>query len=369
MNICKCLVLMAFGCLSMLEGRSATAIDIPDAHAISIEKMAVFVKQKCSSKEDRLFTIQNWISKNIVYDLSCSGVTNMPFNLYGQDEELARLTLQKRRAVCVGFANLFALVANKAGVKVFCVEGYAKNSVTTDGHMWCAYMEDSVAYIIDPTWASGKIDYATGTYVKKMDKKYFMTSPDSVKFSHFPTDKLFQFSNHPLTYGQQVAGVEVDENEVPYFNWQDSLAAYMQQDEVTRNEFISRRIDQSLNGDKNVFTKEIRDKIINKRDGLLYNSLVEKYRRIQPKVSDLHNWIVDTKYVNHSVETLVRDSLTHMDAELAASEAKLKTITTKEVLVLVKEANKFVAMERKRIAICFSRLNERVKQREKQERR
>lgn len=219
---------------------NATAVEKLDPHTTSVEAIAAYAKANGTTVREQLLIVQRWISENIVYDIE----------RYNQHKSLSRKalakgefskatvreTLVRRKGVCEDFALLFATIAREMGIEMFVVTG---STLEGGGHAWCAAVIDNEPFLFDPTWASGSLNISTNEYSKKLKMEYFMTSPDSIQ--HIPSDPLWQFSEHPLKYEQAEKGERANETDNPYFNWRDTLSAYVEMDTIQKAESAFRR--------------------------------------------------------------------------------------------------------------------------------
>jgi transglutaminase/protease-like cytokinesis protein 3 len=105
-------------------------------------------------------------------------------------EMAAWRVMQKKLAVCEGYAKLFKVLCDYAGLHAEVVSGYAKcylerNDKFRTNHSWNAVMIDGKWYLLDMTWASGYINYAN-EYVQHLDENYFLTPPREFIRDHYP---------------------------------------------------------------------------------------------------------------------------------------------------------------------------------------
>lgn len=165
-------------------------------------------------------SIFRWLTENIAYDTkeyhvpdSLSSYTKLFYkldpaakNIYAlHDLEIAKYVLKNKKGICSGYATLFKVLCDSAGLKAEVVEGIAKNSVKNVGvamkqnHAWNAIFIDNKWQLLDATWASGFCDENVKTFTKEYNDSYFLTPPNKLIINHFPTDsKWFLFSNPPL---------------------------------------------------------------------------------------------------------------------------------------------------------------------------
>lgn len=129
----------------------------------SVSELAASITEGCSTDYDKALAIHDWICDNIYYDSdSISGdFNNAPY--------VASDVLAEKRAVCLGYANLYAAMCRSLSIPCNVVTGYAlgvfetsdsewndSNINTTEAnHAWNEVYLDSRWVIVDTTWDSG----------------------------------------------------------------------------------------------------------------------------------------------------------------------------------------------------------------------
>lgn len=118
--------------------------------------------------------------------------TNAVWTWSSANEMTAQIILYRRVAVCDGYAKLFNILCDHAGIRSKIILGYARSYVGNSGkfrtnHSWNAVMIDSLWYLLDVTWGSGYVNYAN-EFVQKTDESYFLTPPKQFILDHYPED-------------------------------------------------------------------------------------------------------------------------------------------------------------------------------------
>ena len=193
----------------------------------------------------KLRSIFVWIADNIDYDykLFNSGSTEWNhFNCSGTkascaqarvewENKLLEHVLDKKKAVCNGYAKLFIRMCSQVGIQNEMVDGYVKNTAFQVGltlnvsHSWNVVKLGGVNYYFDVTWAAGscKHDEESGKltdFVKHYQDFYWQTPRDKFMRNHFPKDDKWmtdagrtkeQFFNAPYFYpGELAQNIEVN---------------------------------------------------------------------------------------------------------------------------------------------------------------
>lgn len=192
------------------------------------DAFAAQITKDFKTEEDKARAIFDWIAFNVKYDLVAYGVNEQPvaYSFRTQEEKLARQkkfkddiaikTLKSRKGVCQGYATLFAVVAEKAGLEAVIIPGTSKSHPMHIGkapgasdHAWNAVKIGTEWKLLDPTWAAGVVTGEKPAFVFKFNDGYFFAEPDVFFLNHFPDDKQWlltnkteaDFANLPLYYG------------------------------------------------------------------------------------------------------------------------------------------------------------------------
>ena len=130
---------------------------------------------------DKARAIHDWVCNNIWYDMDMAA---KKLAVLITDQEALK-TLENRRAICQGYANLTVALLRAAGIPAKYVEGRSnengfKQSDLDDrgNHAWTEALIDGKWVIIDTTWDSGnRWENGRKTYsYGMMDRKYFNVS-------------------------------------------------------------------------------------------------------------------------------------------------------------------------------------------------
>ena len=170
------------------------------------EKPEALAKQliaPCKTEFEKITAIFKWITENISYGIKPDNKVQKTFSevvviddgpLKPLNERVAESVLQKRVAVCNGYACLFTTLCDFAGIRSEIIVGYAKSGTNKPtqrfgvNHYWNAVMIDDTWHLLDATWASGYVSLRGDEFIREYDEKYFMTSPEIFIQDHYPDD-------------------------------------------------------------------------------------------------------------------------------------------------------------------------------------
>jgi hypothetical protein len=180
-----------------------------DALALSVrgaptpDSLSKLLTVGLTSDQEKVRSIFRWITANISYQhrrVNRSGAPRHPADLdttwdgKPADERTAFSVMQKREAVCEGYARLFKTLCNAAGVRSVVITGYARNEQDPadrnfyPNHSWNAVWLDSAWQLLDATWASGYMRSGSDLFTQAFDEYYFCTPPEQFVRNHLPED-------------------------------------------------------------------------------------------------------------------------------------------------------------------------------------
>lgn len=211
-----CLTFFAFA----LKAQDFRAIDY---HALQAPKKIEGNFQKltdylASDFEYDLYKVRSfytWIIHHIDYDNAAYKKGNKRLNRSNTD------ILRRRKAICFGYSSLFKSMCQSAGIPVQIVNGYVKNNGSVDlsriSHSWNAVQIDSVWYLIDLTWANGRMD----------SEDFFLSNPNKMIQTHLPADPMWQLLPCPVN-AKIFRQAYVTPSKDTCYNFRDSLIDFSQ---------------------------------------------------------------------------------------------------------------------------------------------
>lgn len=148
-----------------------------------VKSQTLKTTQGCNTEFEKVYAIHEWITHNIAYSYAYGGD-----NYKGPEQ-----VISARKAVCAGYADLFAAMCLEAGVQAWVVIGYGKNG-TEDinpqsretNHAWNMVKIDGHNYLVDACWDAGSYDKATGQFTFAPGTEYFLANPSQFILNHFP---------------------------------------------------------------------------------------------------------------------------------------------------------------------------------------
>ncbi|MPM08921.1 hypothetical protein SDC9_55237 [bioreactor metagenome] len=133
---------------------------VPYFRSLDPVKLSCRLTKGLETDSEKVCAIHSWIAHKIRYDVG-------KFYSFDYSHVPVKKILRRRRAVCVGYADLFTELCRNAGLRVSNVSGYSRNVFTDvndrfylSDHEWNAVMVNGEWRLVDPTWDAGYIsDY------------------------------------------------------------------------------------------------------------------------------------------------------------------------------------------------------------------
>lgn len=155
---------------------------------VIIETLAKKIARDSRTDSEKVYAIYHWIATNIVYDNQLRLNTDLQKEIYVSEENVIMNVLERRKALCGGFAFLFKALCNKVGISAEVVHGFTKNYLSdipddkTPTHTWNAVNLNGHWELLDITWA---IAHGQSNVP---DDFWYRTNPVDFIYSHYPED-------------------------------------------------------------------------------------------------------------------------------------------------------------------------------------
>jgi transglutaminase/protease-like cytokinesis protein 3 len=216
MKIAGCLLLLGISFLSSAQQDPLSTSHVDQVvRAFNNTSPAILVSQITTPDQtsiQKVTSIFRWITDNISYNTRAkkrkttvnyeepddTSRVLKPLNL-----RVAETVLQRRMAVCDGYARLFKTLCDLAGIPSEIIMGYARTnddrgrSKFKSNHTWNAVYIDSAWFLLDATWASGFTNNKGDQFTKEYDDRYFMTPPAQFILDHYPEDIEWTLLKNP----------------------------------------------------------------------------------------------------------------------------------------------------------------------------
>jgi len=152
----------------------------------STAKLASSIIKNATSDKERVFAIYKWITSNISYDNELRLSPKLQKKIYISEENVIKKVLERKMALCGGYAFLFTRLCGDVGVSAEVVHGFTKDysgkvqKNMQPTHTWNAVKINGQWQLLDITWAIG---YGNGN---GPDDFWFLTNPADFIYTHYP---------------------------------------------------------------------------------------------------------------------------------------------------------------------------------------
>ncbi|XP_066523190.1 LOW QUALITY PROTEIN: kyphoscoliosis peptidase-like [Hoplias malabaricus] len=177
-----------------------TGKELKSKKVFSAQAIAQAITVETSSDLERLRAIWIWLCHNIEYDVS--GYLGLSKMVHTPEE-----VIKTGRGVCSGYSSVCSQLCREVGIECREVSGYGKGMGYNLGqsyrnkdpdHSWNAVRLEGLWYLLDACWGAGKVNMDSKAFNKRYDEFYFLTEPDELINTHFPTEEEWQLLERPI---------------------------------------------------------------------------------------------------------------------------------------------------------------------------
>ncbi len=162
-------------------------VTVPSAEIQSedskIVELTESLTQGMATDLEKTTAIHAWITRNIAYD-----VDSYFAGTYIGLKWDAVTMLEKKKAICAGYANLAAAMNRAAGIPTKVINGEAifsgQNWTGQTNHAWNEMLIDGRWIIQDTTWNAGSVDFRRKTFTFMPRMTYFDPDPAFFDLDH-----------------------------------------------------------------------------------------------------------------------------------------------------------------------------------------
>ncbi|MCB0628349.1 MAG: transglutaminase domain-containing protein [Saprospiraceae bacterium] len=162
-----------------------------------LSSLTAYLTEDAAGELGKVRAVYVWIITHIAYDYPAAK-RNKRSNHSIQD------ILDRRKALCFGYAQLFQEMCRLSNIPAYVVNGYAREveepapSLDVPNHSWNAALVDGKWLLFDPTWGQGTTSGANPRYTLENDP-FFVARPDKLILSHLPGNPMWQMLPNPLS--------------------------------------------------------------------------------------------------------------------------------------------------------------------------
>lgn len=165
-----------------------------------IANLAKSITVNSHSDSEMVYAIYRWIATNIRYDTELRFSKKLQNKIYVSEENVVNNVLDRRMALCGGYAFLFRDLCERVNIPVEVIHGFTKaiagqpQSYKQPNHTWNAVKLNGKWQLLDITWA---ISYGNG---KTPDDFWILTPPKDFIYSHYPENPQWTLLNNRISF-------------------------------------------------------------------------------------------------------------------------------------------------------------------------
>ena len=181
----------------------------PKSIETDVDALASYLQEGMNTDLEKVRSLYLWVAYNVTYDMKA-------FMRGRLGEQTVPDVLQKRKAVCEGYANLFSALCERAGLENRKIIGYSKGygyeagqKFAVSNHAWNAVRLDEEWFLLDVTWAASRSNASDFGPSENNLERYFLTQPHIFLIDHLPEDPEWQLIESPISLDDFEAGKNV----------------------------------------------------------------------------------------------------------------------------------------------------------------
>lgn len=166
----------------------------------STKRLAFSITRNAISDADKIEDIYSWIALNISYDNELMRSEKLQKQIYVSEENIIKNVLDRKMALCGGFAYLFKSLCADVGIEAEVVHGFTKDysgrlqERKMPHHTWNVVRFNGKWQLLDITWA---ISHGNE---KQPDNFWYLTKPEDFIYSHYPEQSKWTLMENPISF-------------------------------------------------------------------------------------------------------------------------------------------------------------------------
>lgn len=168
----------------------------------TMAKLAKSITANAHTDEEKVAAIYRWIATSITYDNQLRISGKLQKKIYVSEENVVKNVLERKMALCGGYAFLFRDLCEKVNIQAKVIDGYTKDytgkihNYKTPNHTWNAVKINGKWKLLDITWAVG--------YGNKNnpDNFWYLTNPSEFIYSHYPENPEWTLLGDSVSFAE-----------------------------------------------------------------------------------------------------------------------------------------------------------------------
>ncbi|MFT6395931.1 MAG: transglutaminase-like putative cysteine protease [Bradymonadia bacterium] len=161
----------------------------------SLDSVAAYLAANTQGEADLAKAVHDFVALHVEYDAAA-----LEMDWRSRAPQDAATVFRSGRGVCAGYANLYAVVATRAGLNALYIVGDSRSATTGEvadvGHAWNVVKVNGAWYHIDATWNSGGV--SDGHFEERYSTDYLFTPAHIFGETHYPDNPQWQLMSNPI---------------------------------------------------------------------------------------------------------------------------------------------------------------------------
>lgn len=169
---------------------------LPGDRETDLVSVAKYLVSEERNPFQRIKALHDYVASRVEYDVRAYRSKTYP-------PQTPEAVFQNRRAVCAGYANLFAAMGQAAGEEVVTLTGDVPTPTGDSefgSHAWNAVRIEGAWYLVDVTWDAGHL--SGDVFNRSYTTNYLFTPPREFLQSHLPDEPGWQLLETPIDRGE-----------------------------------------------------------------------------------------------------------------------------------------------------------------------
>lgn len=171
-------------------------VSLPREQETDLVTVAKYLVRDERDPFQRIKALHDYVADRVAYDVPAYRSRSFP-------PQTPEAVFQNRKAVCAGYANLFAAMGQAAGEEIVTLTGDVPTPTEDwefESHAWNAVRIEGEWYLVDVTWNAGHV--SGDVFTREYKTEYLFMPPREFLQRHLPEEPTWQLLEKPLDRGE-----------------------------------------------------------------------------------------------------------------------------------------------------------------------
>ncbi len=199
---------IGFNCIAQIgavignDGNYKKSVPQKSKSTFNTKALSLKITKSARTDNQKATAIFKWITSNISYDNELRRNLKLQNEIYTSEENVIKKVLERKMALCGGFAFLFKKMCGDVGISAEVIHGFTKNysgkiqKNKKPDHTWNAVKLNGEWQLLDITWA---ISHGTN---RQPDSFWYLIKPSEFILSHYPENAKWTLLKNPKPFSE-----------------------------------------------------------------------------------------------------------------------------------------------------------------------